>query len=163
MNSFKEGQIALSIISENLARLRVLVIGGYRFWVERRPTVNVTDGATVLPRSNTIKNKTKLWHFVHAQNDAQQGVQIARSLSSRDWSFLDEIPAHARKDDDRAAHAKGAPDGNYMFERRPSLQMKKHRNYMVLTREDRDDETPATQEGKRFFRHERELTDLATW
>ena len=163
MNSFKEGRIALGIISENLPRLRILVIGGYRFWVERRPAVNATDDAWVPSRSNTIKNTMKLWHFLHAQNDAQQRVQIARSLSSRDWSFLDDIPAHPRKDDSRAAHAKGAPDGNYLFWRWPSLQMRKHRNYMVLTHEDPDAEAPTMQEGKRSFRHERELTDLATW
>ncbi|KAL9116702.1 MAG: hypothetical protein Q9187_006772, partial [Circinaria calcarea] len=106
MNSFNEGQIALGIISENIPVFRVLVIGGYRFWVERNFTVNTTDDATVPSRLNIIKNTTKLRYFLHAQNDAQQRLQIARCLSGRDWSFLNEIPAHPRKDDSRAIRAR---------------------------------------------------------
>ncbi|KAL9122488.1 MAG: hypothetical protein Q9187_000963 [Circinaria calcarea] len=163
MNSFNEGRIALGIISENLPRLRVLVIGGYQFWVERSPAVNATDDATVPSRSNVIKTTTKLWHFLYAQKDAQQRLQIAHCLLGHDWSFLNEIPAHPRKDDSRAIRARRALDGNYLFGRRPSLQMRKHRNYMVLSREDPDAEIQTRQQGQRSFRHERELIDLATW
>ena len=163
MKSFKEGRLALDIISENLPRLRVLVIGGYRFWIERRLNGNGTNGATGHSRSSTFKDTTKLWHLSTAQKDRQQYIQMARDLSSRDWSFLDDLPAHPRKDDPRAVRANRARDGNYLFGRWPSLQMRKHRNYMVLTRENPDADVRTTQPGKRIFRHERKLTDLASW
>lgn len=151
-STFKEGQIALDIISKNLPRLRVLAIGGYRFWVEQRPA---TDGTG-----------PKLWHLSHARADAHQRLEIACHLSSRDWNFLIDIPAHPRYYDSRARPAKGrAPDCNYLFRRIPSDQMMKHRNYMVLLREAVDDDAKiqSSREGKCVGRHESGLVDLATW
>ena len=154
LTTFKEGQIALSIVSEDLPLLRVLAIGGYRFWLERRPATN-SDGT-----------KPKLWHLSHAQADAQQRLEIARHLSRRDWSFLTDIPAHPRFYDSRARPAKGrAPHCNYLPHRTPTEQMMKHRNYMVLFRDGDDDgaENQSLWERKCVGRHERGLVDLAFW
>ena len=145
-----QNEIATGVMSQNLPRLRVLNICGSRFWLERNNFS--TQNSAMLECSAVSDMPPKLWDFSRALKDAKQSTEIARWLSVRDWSFLDDIPAHPCRDDQ-------------VFGRCSSLQTKKHRNYMVLTKEDAtENDKKASKEAPRaFVRHERDSMDLTTW
>ncbi len=86
-------------------------------------------------------NFHKLWYFSQALQDAQQRQEIYPCLSSRDWSFLNDILSHPQKAEGELHPPGHSSENNYPFYGRPTLQTLKHRNYMVLTVEDDNDNT----------------------
>ena len=150
LESFMEGSLALELAQSSLPKLQVAVIGRYRFWFARKFTGQV-DG------SNKV---TRIWYLDLAQDDPEQLRSMRQILSRRDWNFIRHIPP--RPDAER--HVTSTRDdisyANPLYQRGPSMQMKKHWNYMVLLSKDYDSREPVS-EGREGPAGK--LATLATW
>lgn len=73
MNTLKEFQIAKAIAHQDLPSLRIISVGRYRFWVQRRRAA--ATSATV-------------WFLRRALEDPQQEAEISRLVHPDDWKFL---------------------------------------------------------------------------
>ena len=155
LKMFKEGQVAMTVVSHGLPELRVLVIGGYHFWIDRSPPKTREPNAALSPSFPGLR----LWHLSLAEQDPDQSIAIKRWLTRRDRYFMSDLPPHPRLQDSWARSYWEDESNNCLLIRDPCLQMRKHRNYTVLHRQDGADhlvppsERPPTQW----------LADLATW
>lgn len=66
-------KIATGILCQRLPRVRVVVVGEYRFWLE------FPDLFSVGP--------WRVWGFLEAVGDARQAIDVERCLNRRDWGF----------------------------------------------------------------------------
>ena len=118
LSTFVEGQVALRIALLDFPQLRILVIGGHRFWIEQ-----------------TERTSPRLWALSEALTDPHQRSKISENILQMDWRFLQDLPSHPSTQDPHARRRSQAPDSNCCFTSWPSLQMVKQRNYTVLLRE----------------------------
>ena len=146
--TFREGDLAIEI-AEHLPEIRVIVLGLYRFWIER-------------PQShppNSKPCKPKLWHFNLAQRDSSQRYEIDDFLVKRDWDFLRKTGYPAEKDWDRY-RMKDFPGANLLLAAEPAIQMKKHASFLVLLRGDEDTREPMDEDGEEGAQY---LAGLKSW
>ena len=71
-NDFTEGRLASELAAQNLPCLRIIVFGGYQFWIERIP-----DQA-----------RPQLWYLHEALGDPEQRKKVMDCLDKKDWQFL---------------------------------------------------------------------------
>ena len=154
LKTFKEGRVAMNVALQDLPELRILVIGGFQFWVERSPPESEEVDAALSPRLPNLR----LWHLSQAEKDPYQSIDIKQWLTGRDRYFMSTSP-RPRVQDSWARSLWKDESGNCLLQRVPCLQMIKHRNYMVLHRDDGCDPLPTLSQ-----RPPTEwLADLATW
>ncbi|MCJ1358899.1 MAG: hypothetical protein MMC33_008899 [Icmadophila ericetorum] len=117
--------------------LKIIVMRDHQFWIER--IGNSPDGGGGV--------SIKLWTVADAQADPRQKHEIHKSLSPRDWAFIEEI-----LDEAPSSH--------------PNPQTVRHRNYMVMHRDDSNERggggggASCRDSQKRFVRFEKEITSL---
>ncbi|MCJ1384802.1 hypothetical protein MMC17_007920 [Xylographa soralifera] len=113
LESFSEGRFALAVSHFWFPSLRVLVLNGYRFWLE------LPDPAT------QCSAVVKVWHFLEAQFDAVQSVEIHKWITPRDRKFLSDVYPSG----DGIDHGS---EWEQMDMNNPSLEAFRLRNFMVL-------------------------------
>lgn len=75
----REGQIVTEIATQDLPSLRVVVVGEYKFWLQR------------LAKENGLSDpRPKVWFLRHALEDPSQESMILRIMDRRDWEFTAE-------------------------------------------------------------------------
>ena len=117
LDSFPEGRFALAVSQSWFPSLRVLVLNGYRFWLE-------VSGSEIQPPASAV---VKVWHFLDAQFDAVQSVEIQKWMTPRDQKFLSDV--HPSGDgNDHGAEWEG------MDMESPTLEAFRLRNFMVMLR-----------------------------
>ena len=136
LNTFVEGRVALRIVTHNLPQLRILVIGGHRFWIEQSPLSSTRSPVTLQPEPSI----PKLWALSEALADPHQRSEINEQIPPMDWRFLQDLPSHPSIQDPHARPSSEDPGSNCRFTSWPSLQMMKQRNYTVLLRENGPEE-----------------------
>ena len=77
MNALKEGRIAREIATQDLPSLRVIVVGEYKFWLQRMTEDNDHDD-----------RRPKVWFLRHALENASQEAVIGQILDRDDWNFV---------------------------------------------------------------------------
>ena len=76
ISSSRAGRVATAIAAQDLPLLRVIVVGDYRFWVERFPG----------------RQRRFRWYLRKALEDLSQSQKILRIMDQSDWDFLAEKP-----------------------------------------------------------------------
>lgn len=97
MDALREGRMAKEIAVQNLPSLRVIVVGEYKFWLQR------------LAEENDHKNRSpKVWFLRHALEDPGQEAVIGQVMDRDDWDFVadreDCLPEKAPKEQVRRAN-----------------------------------------------------------
>ena len=77
MSTLREGRMATEIATHNLPSLRVIVVGEYKFWLQRM--ANNNDHASRRP---------KVWFLRHALEDPGQEAVIGQVMGKDDWDFV---------------------------------------------------------------------------
>ena len=73
MSTVRESQIAEEIAHQDLQALRIVVVGRYRYWVQR-------------PKPD--RNDRKIWFLRRALEDPEQEAEILHTMDRDDWEFL---------------------------------------------------------------------------
>ena len=156
LHTFFEGGLATFMIEEDiLSYLKVLAIGGYRFWIEREPAASSTHHKALIPPLSNAR----LWHLSHAMKDNHQRLEIDSQLSERDWIFLEDLPPHPKKLTHRTRRSQ-AEGSNDLFDGHPTEQMMRHRNYLTFYPTTCSVSSPAAQSD---FDPTRWLREIVTW
>ncbi|MCJ1400983.1 hypothetical protein MMC11_004194 [Xylographa trunciseda] len=113
LESFPEGRFALAISQFWFPALRVLVLNGYRFWLEL-PDRETQSSAVV-----------KVWHFITAQFDTIQSVEIQKWITPRDRKFLSDMYPSGDGNDHSS-------EWEQMDMNEPTLEAFRIRNFMVM-------------------------------
>ena len=145
-------EIASKIMGEGFPCLRIMVIGGHWFWIERNSAQRAQPFKHGNEMKDTSSEPTKLWRFSLAQDDVHQSEEIRRSMSSYDWSFLTEIPPNPVDEDAFA---------NTTYHSMPTAEMTQTRNYVVIRNRESTVENSCSR--GRVSRHERDEIDVPSF
>lgn len=97
MNTLREGQMAVEIATQKLPSLRMIVVGEYKFWLQRLAKGNDhNDG------------RPKVWFLRRALEDPGEEAVIAQVMDKDDWDFVadreDCLPEKAPREQVRRAN-----------------------------------------------------------
>ena len=132
---FREGRVAKRILSSGFPELRVLVIGGFRFYITPKAEDSLPQTCIFhdTPPNLNIRCLDKLL------SNPTQAAKIDLHLDERDWVFINDLPPHPIQQEPWAMRRKRfsaldavTEEANFLPSLPEAPVTAKHRNYLVL-------------------------------